>query len=99
VMSDTPYRFDQVGEFSCAVGRGAPDNSLLLVNHWLTVDPPNPAVAAKVNAGDVLRERAAACREERGRLPNIIAVDFYASGDLFEVVDELNGVASAADAD
>ena len=29
---------------------------------------------------------AAAC-------PNILAVDFYADGDLFDVVDVLNGVA------
>ena len=35
------------------------------------------------------------CQRERGRLPNILAVDFYRSGDLFEVVAELNGVTAA----
>ena len=32
-----------------------------------------------------------ACRAERGLLPNFVAVDFYGEGDLFDVVDELNG--------
>jgi hypothetical protein len=29
-------------------------------------------------------------------LPNLIAVDFYATGDLLRVVDEFNGVGTAA---
>jgi hypothetical protein len=28
----------------------------------------------------------------RGHLPNLIAVDFYKRGDLFRVVDRLNGL-------
>ena len=36
-------------------------------------------------------ERVGSCVRERRR-PNIVAVDFYAHGDLLEVVDELNGV-------
>jgi hypothetical protein len=28
----------------------------------------------------------------RGRLPNLIAVDFYRRGGLFQVVNTLNGV-------
>ena len=64
-----------------------------MVNHWITVDPPSRAVAAEANARDVLLTRAEECASERGRLPNIVAVDFYADGDLFDVVDPLNGVA------
>ena len=62
VLQDTPYQFERAAEFSCATGRGTTDSPLLLVNHWLTVDPPNPAVAADVNAADVLRTRV-------GRVP------------------------------
>ena len=32
----------------------------------------------------------------RGRGPNLIAVDFYATGDLFQVVEKLNGVSERA---
>lgn len=95
VLQDTPFRFEDAGDFSCAAGRGTSDSPLLLVNHWLTVDPPNPGTAAEVNAADALHERVAACVRERG-LPNILAVDFYAHGDLLDVVDELNGVAPAS---
>jgi len=50
------------------------------------------AIAALVNAEAVLGARAEACRKERGMLPNFVAVDFYDQGDLFAVVDRLNGV-------
>ena len=50
------------------------------------------ADAAEVNATDVLLPRARRCADERDRVPNIVAVDFYSAGDLIEVVDELNGV-------
>ena len=45
-----------------------------------------------MNAREVLLARARACERERGMLPNILAVDFYRSGDLFGVVDTLNGL-------
>jgi hypothetical protein len=95
MLQDTPFRFEDAGDFSCAEGRGSPDSPLLLVNHWLAVDPPNPASAAEVNAADVLHARVAECVRQRER-PNIVAVDFYAHGDLLSVVDELNGVAPAS---
>jgi hypothetical protein len=31
------------------------------------------------------------CRNERGRLPNYVAVNFYDQGGVFRVVDRLNG--------
>ena len=93
MLQDTPYTFAEPEEFSCDVGRGAVDNPLLMLNHWITVDPPSRAVAAEANGRDVLLERApSVARPRRGQLPNILAVDFYADGDVFAVVDELNGV-------
>ena len=35
---------------------------------------------------------------ERGKRPNLIAVNFYSLGDLMVVVDEMNGVISSAEA-
>ena len=45
-----------------------------------------------VNAYDFLLARAKACRRQRGMIPNLVAVDFYRTGDLIRVVDALNGV-------
>lgn len=92
VLQETPYRFEREEDFSCGIGRGSPDNPLFLVNHWLTIDLPSAEAAAEVNAHDFLLDRAHDCEDERDRLPNVIAVDFYTRGDLFDVVDELNGV-------
>ena len=58
VLQETPFRFETAGDFSCGTGRGSPDNPLLLVNHWLTIDPPNSGAAAEVNAADVLPRSA-----------------------------------------
>ena len=93
MLQETPYTFTAPREFSCALGRGDATNPLFLVNHWISVDPPSRTVAADANARDVLLARGEACRSERGHVPNIIAVDFFADGDLFDVVDVLNGVA------
>jgi len=93
MLQDTPYKFEEPHDFSCDLGRGASENPLFMVNHWITVDPPSRAVAAEANARDVLLTRAEECASERDHLPNIVAVDFYADGDLFDVVDKLNGVA------
>ena len=63
------------------------------MNHWISTDPiPLPSNAAKVNAYDPLLRRARECQRMRKHLPNLIAVNFYRRGDLFGVVDTLNGV-------
>jgi hypothetical protein len=95
VMQETPYRFHDPSEFSCEPNRGGTSGSLLLMNHWIETAPsPLPSNAEIVNAYDFLLERARRCGRERGKLPNIIAVDFYRTGDLLDVVDTLNGIAS-----
>jgi hypothetical protein len=92
VLQQTPYRFESQEELSCDLERGDTTNPMLLLNHWLSVDPASPVVAEGVNAADVLHARFERCHLERGRRPNIIAVDFYVNGDLLDVVAELNGV-------
>jgi hypothetical protein len=92
LIQETPYTFHSPDEFSCRANRGARDASLFLVNHWIETTPtPRPSNAELVNAYDVLYARARECQRERGLLPNILAVDFYRSGALFRVADELNG--------
>ena len=38
-----------------------------------------------------LLERAKTCRRKLGRIPNLLPVDFYDSGDIVEAVAKLNG--------
>ncbi|MDZ7343634.1 MAG: hypothetical protein ONA90_03875 [candidate division KSB1 bacterium] len=93
VMQETPYTFRHPTDFSCEPNRGGDNASLFLLNHWIETTPlPLPSNAAIVNAHDFLLHRARQCQQERGMLPNLIAVDFYRTGDLFEVVKTLNGI-------
>jgi hypothetical protein len=97
VFQETPYRFKGPEEFTNEPGRGGTSGSLLLMNHWIeTVPAPKPSNAEIANAFDRLAGRARACRRERGMVPNLIAVDFYATGDLLRVVDALNGVGTTS---
>ena len=91
VMQETPYTFDDPSEFSNRPNRGGTSGALMLMNHWIeSVPSPKPSDAAIVNAHDALMKRIRAFQRERGRLPNLVAVDFYATGDLISVVRELN---------
>jgi hypothetical protein len=101
ITQETPYSFDRVAQLtdpaqlpaSCEDNRGPADAPQFLVNHWITTDPaPLPSNAARVNAYDALLRRTRECQRLRGQLPNLVAVDFYLRGDLFRVVDTLNGV-------
>ncbi|HEX5133707.1 MAG TPA: hypothetical protein VFX92_14630 [Candidatus Krumholzibacteria bacterium] len=97
VCQETPYGFKDPSEFSNRPNRGGTSGSLLLMNHWIETTPtPLPSNAEIVNAYDFLLKRARACRKERGMIPNLVAVDFYRSGDVVRVVDTLNGFGPAA---
>ncbi|MDP2310277.1 MAG: hypothetical protein Q8P18_29950 [Pseudomonadota bacterium] len=89
---DTPYDFATVDAFTCDVNRGALANPLFLLNHWVADPFPSEAQAAQANAEGVLYDRATACAAAFGRPPNLVAVDWYTAGDLFAVVDALNGL-------
>jgi hypothetical protein len=94
-LRETPYSFKAPEAFSCAPNRGGDAGSLFLLNHWIETTPtPKPSNAAVVNSYASLMQRALKCRDERQHVPNIVAVDFYRTGDLFRVVNELNGVSS-----
>jgi hypothetical protein len=93
VFQETPYGFKTPEEFSNKPNRGGKTGSMLLMNHWIETTPaPLPSNAEIVNAYDFLLQRARACRKERGMIPNLVAVDFYRTGDLIRVVRKLNGV-------
>jgi hypothetical protein len=97
VFQETPFDFRTVTSFSCEPWRGETRGALFQLNHWITrVPAPRPSDAALVNSYDFLMTRARKCMQERHKLPNLLAVDFYRTGDLFKVVDELNREGPAA---
>jgi hypothetical protein len=100
VSVETPFSFGSVEqligeaglEAGCRPHRGREGSPLFLLNHWVTTDPlPLPSHADRVNAYEPLLNRARTCERQRGQFPNMIAVNFYRRGDVFEVVDTLNG--------
>jgi hypothetical protein len=99
LFQETPFRFESARELtdpalldrSCAPNRGPADAPLFLINHWVDTSPaPRPSNAERVNSREALMRRVRTCERLRGLDANVIAVDFYRRGALFEVVDELN---------
>jgi hypothetical protein len=96
-IQETPYTFHKPEDFSCRPNRGGSSGSLLQINHWIETTPaPQPTNAEIVNAYDFLLRRTRECRRVRKHLPNIIAVDFYAIGDVVGVARTLNKQDSTA---
>ena len=94
LMQETPYTFGSADELrdpkSCKPNRGTAHSPLFQFNHWVEKLPRSPNLGAQVNSGDFLLERARECRRRRGLKPNIVAVDFYDEGDIFEATRKLN---------
>ena len=91
-IQETPYTFHSPDEFSCRANRGGTSGPLFQINHWIETTPtPKPSNAAVVNAHDFLLARVRRCQQERGKLPNILAVDFAGTGDVIAVAADLNG--------
>jgi hypothetical protein len=91
LMQETPFTFNSVSSFTCDPNRGLTSNPMLLVNHWLrTSGPPDPVGATTVNSEATLTARMQQCIAQRGSLPNILAVDFIAVGDLISTVNQFN---------
>ncbi|HVM24785.1 MAG TPA: hypothetical protein VM253_05250, partial [Candidatus Limnocylindrales bacterium] len=81
---------------ACDPSRGTPESPLLIMNHWVDRFPPPLTAAEAVNRRSVLSQRIRACRDRLGRVPNVIAVDFYDRGDAIASARELNRAGEAA---
>lgn len=99
LVQETPYSYANPGELigadavraSCAENRGPASAPLFLINHWVDTSPaPRPSNARRVNAREALLDRIHECERLRRVASNLIAVDFYREGELFDVVAALN---------
>ena len=90
-VQDTPYSNPSAADLSCRLNRGSASNPLFLVNNWLSGFGSLVTNARKVNAYAVLDPYLQRCREERGRIPNFVAVNYFNEPDVFRAVDHLNG--------
>jgi len=87
---DVNYSHTSPATFDCDFDRGNPDGSFFLLNNFITNITPQPNSAAQVNAFSLIYPRALSCWQANGKRPNFIMVDFYATGDVLQVVDSLN---------
>lgn len=94
LYSDTPFAQTSLAALqdpsSCDLNRGAASDPLFLVNHFLGPVPAEDKADA-ANAAAVLDDRVRRCQDARGRVANVVAVDFVDHGDLVDVVAGLNG--------
>jgi hypothetical protein len=91
VAEETPFTFKSDGAFNCKAKRGGNDKNFLIVNHW--IEPggfPDPVAAGTTNSKATLTKRFEQCVTQRQKIPNAIAVNFTASGDLNKSVNEFN---------
>lgn len=101
-MRETPYSFGSAEELSasdrlvesCQPNRGGEVGGLFLMNHWVLIRGVTPSreIATTINSKEALLARARACEGARGKLPTILAVDFFGVGDTVGAARELNGV-------
>jgi hypothetical protein len=89
-FQETRFSYTNKKQFDCAPNRGKPDAPLFLINHWVTLSPPDPTVEGAVNSRAVLNKRIEQCLTERGLVPNIVQVQFAERGDLISTVQSLN---------
>jgi hypothetical protein len=89
---ETHFSAANTSDFSCAPNRGDVRHPLFIFNHFLTRTLPVPRQAPTTNGAPLLPDRATACRQASGHLPNFVTVDFYSVGVVREVVAALNGL-------
>lgn len=87
---ETHYSVKHVDEFNFKRNRGDADNSLLILNHFLTRPIASVGLAEQANAASVLKPRLQACEPATSHVPNFVAVDFYECGDTPRLLFEFN---------
>ncbi len=96
---ETAAHWTSLQAMTCNPAEGAADRPLYLVHHDLTETPdggeegqPSLARAAEANAFPVALARLQQCKNQFGRAPNFLALDFFEIGDAQGATMVLNGV-------
>ncbi|MBX7182638.1 MAG: hypothetical protein K1X82_11025 [Bacteroidia bacterium] len=84
-IMDTPWKIKPHDKLPNRIGRGKPGNPLFLVNHWIDRLIPEKRDAQKFNEFNFLKNRILQCKQELGRWPNFIGVNFHEKGDVVKV--------------
>ena len=87
---DVNYDIQDPANFDCDYDRGNPDGYFYQLNHFVTIITPQQNSAQTINQFDYLYTRAVDCMMANNRKPNFIMLDFYATGNVVQVVDSLN---------
>lgn len=94
LVQETPYDKSTLDELlsdaGCAPNRGEDDNPLFLLNHNVSTVPPRASFAQTVNQRATILEQVDRCERVRHRRPNLIAVDFFRTGDVVGAAKVLN---------
>lgn len=94
LVQETPYDKSTLksllSDGGCAPNRGQADNPLFLLNHNVSTVPPRASFAQTVNQKKTILEQVDRCERVRHRKPNLIAVDFFRTGDVVGAANELN---------
>lgn len=94
LVQETPYDKSTLGSLlsdgGCAPNRGDAGNPLFLINLNVSTVPPRASFAKTVNARETILEQVARCERIRHRKANLIAVDFFRTGDVVGATRELN---------
>lgn len=94
---ETHFSNESIDDFSCNFNRGEAQNSLFILNHFITnfelvlgnLQLYNEQVE-QVNSNPYFLNRVYDCASEKDKFPNFITVDFYDVGNCIDVVDILN---------
>ena len=83
---------NKYGQINCEFNRGNPENSLFILNHFITSLTGNKDNANKVNSFKYFMNHITKCKDLKNKFPNFITVDFYEIGESLDVVSKLNTI-------
>lgn len=89
---ETHFSVSNLNNFNCDFNRGNPNNDLFIFNHFITstIGIPQISTAEEANSNPFFIDRVLECWSLHDKFPNFITVDFYHTGDCFDVVNYLN---------
>lgn len=90
---ENPYSNRSLKKYNCDLKPQADTTKALYIfNHFLTGTFARRSKNRKANSYAVLMDRVKQCQGVVGKRINFLTVDWYHWGDLFRIVDELNGI-------